>query len=392
MKTTAMVSVAILVGCSNTTTDDVFNTGKVNYNEVNSKNSVTRAETRVFVKYGSQCDYRSINPEGSVVVLAIASFVVNQATEYFSQYMTDKANYLKGDVSLYGKSLIILSKDNYWPTDKNLTLAQKARTARSEALQNSYEEFMLSQQKKPGENESTYQDRAKKYATEKADIIGKAAEKSANVELKNSANDLCILLVAGKYKPGVAKAESDKLLNVFATENEAFASRITNYSSPLPMVDEQITPRPFDELTEDPSMVLEMHVVATEKADNVLYTVIPTNLFYPYPLHKGTANGLERKLLIKTKLGVHEPTITMDHLKSGAVYGAHQLSRNYVQFEEEKTKRFQEVTLTVTEGPDKMPTAKALEAAADSKDKVNTYLIEKLTEKIMPVKNDSSGS
>jgi hypothetical protein len=389
---TMTVSLAVLAGCSNTTTTDVFNTGKVDYNAVNSNATVARAETRVFVKNGSQCDYRSTTPEGGVVALAIASFVVKQATEYFAQYMTDKANYLKGDVSLNGKSLIVLGDNSYWPTEKNLALTKKADTAKSTALQDAYEEFMLSQPKKKGESESSYQNRAKKYAIGKADHIAKASERSPNVKLENSANDLCVLLVAGNYKPGVAKEASDKLLNTFATKNAAFASRITDYSSPSPMVADDSTPRPFDELTEDPSMVLEMHIVATEKVDNVLYTVIPTNLFYPYPLHRGTVNGLERKLAIKTKLGEHEPTITMDHLKSGAVYGSLQLSRSYVQFEDEKKKRFQEVALTVTESPDKMPTAKALEAAAESKDKVNAYLIEKLTEKIGPEKKEGSGS
>lgn len=389
---TMMMSLAILAGCSSATTTDVFNTGKVDYGAVNSKTSEARAETRVFVKNGSQCDYRSTNPEGGVIALAIASFALKQATEYFAQYMTDKANYLKGDVSLSGKSLIVLGGDSYWPTDRNLALSRKNDSAKSEALQNAYEEFLSSHPKKKGQSENDYQDRARKYATDKADQVALSLEKSPAITLENSASDLCILLVAGNYKPGVAKEKSDRLLSLFSTKNEAFPSRITDYFSPLPLVAHEGTPRPFDELTEDPSMVLELHVVATEKVDSILYTVVPTNLFYPYPLHKGTVNGLERKLVIKTNLAEHEPAITLDHLKSGAVYGALQLSRNYAQFEDEKTKRFQDVVLTVTEGPDKMPTAKALEAAAESKDKVNAYLIEKLTEKMGPKKNNDPGN
>ena len=379
---TMMVSIALLVGCSNSTKTDVFNTGKVNYEKVNDAKAVERAETRVFVKNGAKCNYRSNDKEGGVIVLAVASFVVKQGTEYLAQYLTDKANYLKSDITLHGKSLINTSSGTYWPTEANLTIEKQANLDKKEAVRKNYELFMNTNSKKNEESESAFEKRAQNFAKKEGDRVSQESLKNPKIEIKSTKDDLCILLVAGNYKSGGGKEVTNKIVTDFQKGNTAFPERIFEYRSPLPMVDAAHTPKPFDDLIDDPSMVLEMHVVSTEKPEKLLITVVPTNLFYPYPLHKGTVSSLERKVTIKTKLGSNEPTVILEHLKSGAVYGVEQLARNYVQFEVDKTAKFTDVEMTVAEGPDKMPTAKALEAAAANKDKVNDYLIEKLTERL----------
>lgn len=377
MKPQLAISLSMLVvGCSSNISTDVFNTGKANYEKVNADNPSTKAETRVFIKNGQTCDYRSTRPEGAFMV-TIGTFAIKQGASYLAEYLKARADYLSGDVTLTGKSMLsIPDKQAYWPQDAAVSTIQNARKAAvDDAKRNEIDTY------KKAHPKVASTDKAFRKAVDDAGAqAGKDYDQSSakTVTLQSSPTDLCILAIAGEYKPG---ANGSVIEKDFAKANKAEINKLDQYSTSIPAIRAEDTPKPFQGLVSDPSMVLEMHVVATEKGDKIMYTLVPTNLFYPNPLHKETVNGLERKLTITTKLADNSPVITFEHIKSGAIYGASEISRSYTQFEAGKDDRFHDVTLTIVEGPDKMPTAEALNAAVDKKDDVINYLVDKLTEK-----------
>ncbi|MCJ1884234.1 hypothetical protein LNN38_05170 [Pseudomonas sp. LA21] len=354
----AAASIIFLFGCASQTTSDVFGTGSVDYKKINIQNPVARAETRLFIRNGSGCDYLSTRPEGAFGV-EIGLFVAKQGLDYLAEYMKAKADYLSSDVTISGKSsLSIEGRQPYWPQEESIMAIAKEKEGILLKAKN--QAMALYKSETDPEKKKKAIDAALAEASAKFD-----KEREKTVTLTNSDQDLCILVIAGKYYPnGDGKAAMDK----FAQANNADTGKLGDYHASTPTILVTDDVKPFDGLKDDPTMVLELHVVATEKTNTILYTIVPTNLFYPRPLHKGTVNGLERKLTITTKLGDLPTSITLDHMISGSPYTVSQLAKAANSFETDKERRFQQVEVTVSEGPDKLPTAKALKAAADKED------------------------
>ena len=110
-----------------------------------------------------------------------------------------------------------------------------------------------------------------------------------------------------------------------------------------------------------------------------LYQVTPTYLLYPSPLHKLAANGVDRKLAIDYTLGKAKGSIALDGFKSGGIYGESRMKTRYSMTETTGNSAFADISITVTEGPDTMPTAKVLRQIASKDKDLEKYIDDKLS-------------
>lgn len=369
-KVANLIPALFMCGCAAGGGSDVFNTQAVDYQRLDM--TPLRAQTRVFVKQRLGCDYREPSADAGGLVLAVGAFVIKQAVSYGADVLKQQAEYLKSDVILSGKSSLATAERSGWPTDASAgSYATRRNSAIEQATTDAYTRL-----RSPNAAKNVNDRQLNDALAKTAEAAGANFDAMPNTKIAGSADDLCVLIVAGNYQP---RRNTDSL-SPFAEANSASKAKISAYASVVPGIAATIQPQPFGDLVGQPAMVVELHAIATGGKDTVLYTLIPTNIFYPHPLHKGAVNGLERKLTIKIKLDGQESTMTFDHLKSGAVYGVGQLADNYQQFTAPLNQRFQSINVTIAEGADTMPTAKMLEAAAGQQDKVNDYLLNKLTE------------
>lgn len=352
------VLAGLSTGCTNYTQSDVFRTGNVNYEKVNSNNQAPRAETRVFIKNGSVCDYASTRAESAFGV-EIGMLLVKQGLDYLAEYMKAKADYLSSDVILNGKSsLAIEGIQPYWPQEESVVAISKEKegvltTSRNQAISLYASENNVDKRKKLIDD----------FVAAKEEKF--YAERTKTVQLSTSAQDLCVLVIAGSYG---AKHDGAEIERQFAAANGANIAKLNQYAASTPTIRKEEDAKPFEGLLSDPTLVIELHLVATEKTKTVQYTIVPTNLFYPYPLHRGTVDKLQRKLTLTVKLGDLPVSIVWDHLVSGSPYPSAIMAKTQNQLETDKDRRFQNIEITIAEGPDKAPTAKALREAADKED------------------------
>lgn len=358
-----------MTGC-NTPTQNSFQTGPANYSNIEKNAPVI--EARLFTKLSSNCTSIGTSQEAlPALVVTGLGFLVKEGVAHGKQYLEKQAAYLSADIKLNAKAFLSFEKTPLWPpqglaSDYLTGKAEKAKQA-GEASDKAYKID------KPGTKSDdidiiSSRDKAISNA-------GKEYDDAPN-EIKATRNDLCLLVVAGEYK--ASSTESAKLKKDFVAFTGARANLLDEYSMPLPALDVSDYPRPFDTLNKDPSFLIEMHLTPTPVGGKMLYTLKPTYIFYPYPLHKKSANGLERKVTIEVTLGENKLLLTFDNLKSGSTYDSSDLATKYTLLEAPINQHFQTVDVNIIEGPDSMPTAKILNDIAAQDKTIEKYLIEKI--------------
>ncbi|WP_417312046.1 hypothetical protein [Ectopseudomonas khazarica] len=200
-----------------------------------------------------------------------------------------------------------------------------------------------------------------------------------------SQTPVCLLIVAGEYKNG---GNGDVPLTKFRDSQKplmdldgdgGFRELMSSYTINIP--GSTAIKGPFTDLTKDPSFMAELIITTKDLGGGKwLYHVTPTYLLYPSPLHKLAANGVDRKLAIDYTLGKAKGSIALDGFKSGGVYGEGRMKTRYSMTDTTGNPAFADISITVTEGPDKMPTAKVLRQIASKDKDLEKYIDDKLSE------------
>jgi hypothetical protein len=226
----------------------------------------------------------------------------------------------------------------------------------------------------------------KRAAYLESDVVvsGKALRGTQWPDSKNDTNNaLCLLIVVGEFgqdpDPSVA---SNFQKGVFPTlDEDTFMEGMNKYKISTPGGSSEDI-NPFASLNEDPSFMLEVKVVSAKLStgDKWQYYLTPTYLFYPKPLHMMSKTGLSRSLSVELGVGDAKGSIDLDRLKSGSTYTQSLLKQRFSVTDEKGAAASNAITAKVTEGPDRMPTAKALKAVASKDEALLSWLDERLKE------------
>lgn len=353
------IPLALLTGCGGTPTSDVFNTGPAHYESIDF--DPPTAKTKVFIKRGYSCNYSSKPAEAGALVALLAPALVNKAVNYAFDKAKEYKTYLNSDVTLKG-SAFLFSEDRpaAWPSPETAQLIQDTK-----------EEYV---NEKIGETTQIYLDSNRKHTkTDKAlaELISAKRkkfeedfDKSFAPELKISQDDLCVLVVAGKYN----SSENDQSLNSFITHGQAAREKLMGYTSYTPTLAKKHSDYPFKGMLGDPSLVYEMHIIVTTSSTKNIYTIVPQNLFYPNALHKGSNDRSEKKLTITTTLGDHAHPIVMQHMTAGANRNVFQVADQWVQFTAPTNEAYDRISVAISEGPDTSIVPDLLDAVETSRD------------------------
>lgn len=404
MRTILTVSACLLVSACGGLTQSSIRVDEVKYEKIeNSRPVITGA--RAFIKKGDACATVAdpgAESLGATLAISAASYLIKEGVAYGKDYLEKRAAYLNADVFISASTFIsappVMQSDNKlgggyqsWPSNEFLG---KLASDKVSSVEKAKSDAKATAQAKKGatkEQIAAAEETAGKAAAAKFD-----AEKDKR-EIQPSAEDLCVLVVAGKYQEGASGAPSWGRFRDFAglsdnpgvlgtyekpiTKGLPTAYSYRGYAMRLPGLETKSTKIPFQDLVSDPSLIVELHLIPTPVKDGVIYTIRPTYLFYPYPMHKGTANRLERRMTVEVSLGENKPTILLERMTSGAQYRAGDLVSNYVSQKVDSNGSFQEIAVKVSEGPDAMPTAKILTDLAAKDEAVSKYLVDKLEEK-----------
>ncbi|MEN1399002.1 hypothetical protein [Pseudomonas aeruginosa] len=404
MRKILTISACLMVSACGGLTQSSIKVDEVKYDKIEKSRPVIIGG-RAFIKKGDACStVKDPGAEslGATLAISAASYLIKEGVAYGKDYLEKRAAYLNADVFVSASTFIsappVRQPDGKlgggyqsWPSPEFLG---KLASERAAVVEKAKSDARATAQAKKGST--------KEQIAAAEDAAGKAAAATFDAgkdkrEIKPSAEDLCVLIVAGKYQEGASGGPSWGRFRDFAglsdnpgvlvanedpiTKGLPTAYSYRGYAMRLPGLDTKSTKIPFQDLVSDPSLIVELHLIPTPVKDGVIYTIRPTYLFYPYPMHKGTANGLERKITVEVSLGENKPTILLERMTSGAQYQAGDLVSNYVSHKVESNGSFQEIAVKVSEGPDAMPTAKILTDIAAKDETVTKYLVDKLEEK-----------
>ncbi|WP_139833014.1 MULTISPECIES: hypothetical protein [unclassified Pseudomonas] len=192
---------------------------------------------------------------------------------------------------------------------------------------------------------------------------------------------LCLLLVAGKFEatpntPALDAFRAHVQPNTVLDGEGGFRETMSDYQLQIPGA-EPIA-NPFTGLTGNPDFLMEVRVTPKTVGGTLNFVVSPTYMLYPHPLHKMTFNGPKRKLTVDLGLGDSKAALALDDFQSGHEYTASSLKTRYALASSASGKPFGALSFVVTEGPDALPTAKALRAVAEKTDDLNKIVDEKV--------------
>lgn len=218
-------------------------------------------------------------------------------------------------------------------------------------------------------------DIAIKYLQSDVKISGKSFISTASMAPVNPGSPppkLCILAVYGKFGDSKPEDTLNTLTEIFRVSKAAgsridkkFERTLENYK-----ISGDKSPRPVDGLIGKPAFMLEMSAMvvagtnATQK--KFLYRVEPTYLWYPHALHKSVFDRAKRNLTVETDFADVKNIIPLDGFTAGHVYVADDFASRFSLTEGVKSSSVNVVTISVTEGPDKVPTDRALNIISDA--------------------------
>ncbi|MHB2242741.1 hypothetical protein [Pseudomonas monsensis] len=192
---------------------------------------------------------------------------------------------------------------------------------------------------------------------------------------------LCLLLLAGEFQaspdtPALEAFRAHKEPDTTLEGIKGFRETMSSYHLQIPGAEPVVNP--FTGLTGNPDFLMEVRITPKTVGSVLNYVVSPTYLLYPHPLHKMTFNGPKRKLTVDLGLGDSKAALALDDFQSGHEYTASSLKTRYALAASTSGKPFSALSFVVTEGPDAVPTAKALRALADKSDDLNKIVDDKV--------------
>ncbi|MBF4210325.1 hypothetical protein EI533_21635 [Pseudomonas donghuensis] len=361
MKKWIIAVTALISGCSGAPTSDVFYTGPANYDEIDKDPAM--AKTKVFVKRGYSCNYKAKTAESGALVALLLPTLVEKTIDYGFDKVKEYNAYLKADVTVKGSALLAYNTlPAAWPPkeDGDLKALKKQQFVDSEITK--LTSWYLKQDRKHTNKDESLE----KLIDDKKKRFGEQFDKENIAILQASENDLCVLLISGNYKNDAGT----KALDDFVNEVGASRENLLAYQAKVPTIESKDKDMPFKGLVGAPSLVYEMHIVVTPDSEVNTFAAVPQNLFYPNSLHKWTTNKPERKLTIITTLGSHIQPIEIQHIKAGGYYDINKLYDYWAMFTAPKDEAFQQISLSISEGPDKMITSDFLDAIETQRDPI----------------------
>lgn len=331
MKKIIAISALALSGCLASTPKNQFNVS--NYNLQALERNPGIQEMRIFTTKTAKCAFEK-TPEAAAAVSIALAFAAEQTIKYVSARLEEKANYLKSDLTLTAQT----GFTSPWPSD----------------------------------------------------------DAALEGEISGSPENLCIMLVAGEFissspvgsdQPLDIEGDGNKISTQLAAEIYGGDTEIS--SKRLPVLEDYSAVRPgfssidgspFYGLRGQPSLVAEFRVTSGKSNGKVISIISPTLLLYPTPLHIGAVNGPARPFRITFGVDGSETTLVLDNFKSGGIYSTDVMRSAMAKLVTDADKKFTTLNVTVTEGPDGMPTAQVLEGIAAKKDDITKYAIDKLSE------------
>jgi hypothetical protein len=126
---------------------------------------------------------------------------------------------------------------------------------------------------------------------------------------------------------------------------------------------------PLDHLTGNPTFMAEFAVSYASTDDNPkankVYIFQPTFLLYPHALHKAVFDHAKRDLTIEISLADVTVSTPLHGFLSGNIYNKTGLASRFTIAEGKVDVPVNAITVSVIEGPDKVPTDKALNVLDD---------------------------
>lgn len=378
IKVLAIFAAIAAQGCS-TLTESTFRVGDVDYEKFN--NNPTINEMRVFTKNAKDCDsFDGTDETPPVLLVAAGGILIDAAFDYGKQRAEEYAKYVDSDLKITGSSIINSNKSNSWP---------------SAELYNRYNEKLdatvgeLEETPKADNYASMSQEERKKYDEKRrSEFVNAFYAKERS--LKPSENDLCIMIVAGKYSGSNVSADianrdnpvdKNSRKGIFESKTKGAFTNINQYRMPVVGISEAQYPSPFDGLAGDPSFLAEFRLTPVPGKEKTTYFLTPSYIFYPQPLHKEIDSGLERKLAVEFQFEENKVTWSRATMVSGHGYSKSHLQSDTKSFEADNNQPFTAITATVIEGPDGMPTGKIVTAISTEVDKQRQPLKGKLAGK-----------
>jgi hypothetical protein len=215
-------------------------------------------------------------------------------------------------------------------------------------------------------------DIAIKYLQGDVKLSGKSFLPSANMAPSSPTArplKLCVMAVYGMYGRSDLAASYDNFKAMFSLIPEsridvAFMDKIKSYR-----ISGDKSPNPLEGIIGNPVYILEVSAVViaggSPAETKFTYDVTPTFMWYPHALHKRVFDNAKRALTVELGFSDVQAILPLDGLQAGHFYTGDDFAAKFSLIEGLKTTTTNVVTISVTEGPDKIPSDKVLSVIND---------------------------
>lgn len=199
---------------------------------------------------------------------------------------------------------------------------------------------------------------------------------------------LCILAVYGRFNTDgkVSAVDTFRKIQVKNGMNEKVETFITALGEYRLSGDN--SPSPLSGLVGNPVFFVEIKAEIVSGGESpeakYIYKIAPTYLWYPHPLHKGVFDRAKRDLTVEVAFSDVKAITSLDGFPAGHMYRANDFSSRFSFVEGVKKPTLNVVSLSIIEGPDKVPSDKALAIINDAIKAKGDELASKLDEKHKP--------
>lgn len=200
---------------------------------------------------------------------------------------------------------------------------------------------------------------------------------------------LCILAIYGTFNTGPTAADEAQTIQTFKkiqvqngieAADDVFIEDLKEYE-----MAGLNSASPIDGLIGNPVFMVEIKAEVVTGSDpspeKYLYKVIPTYLWYPHSLHKGVFQRAKRDLSVEVGFADVKSISMLDGFSSGHMYKGRDFASRFSLVEGSKKSTVNVVSVTVIEGPDKVPADKALAVVNDAIKAKTDELSKKVEEK-----------